>query len=252
MLNRRVETEAVVLDAAMEQAEARGVDGPLVWAASEGWHPGVLGIVAGRLKEQFDRPAVVIGLEGGEGKGSGRSVSGVDLGSSVAQLQREGAILKGGGHKMAAGLTIAEPALEAAMARLGELLAKQGAGAGGPRDLALDGALAAATVELCEMLEQAGPFGASAPAPRFAFPDARIVFAKQAGESHLRLTLTCDGPNRLEAIAFRAFEGPLGAFLSQRAGAQVHVAGRLEIDDWGGRRKAKLRVEDAAPAEPRG
>jgi len=247
----RRETEAVVLDAAALQAEARGVDGPLVWAAGEGWHPGVVGIVASRLKERYDRPAVVIGLEGGEGKGSGRSVSGVDLGSAVARLAREGAILKGGGHRMAAGLTVAEGRLEDAMARLGDLLAQQGAGAGGPRDLALDGALApeAASIELCEMLEQAGPFGASAPAPRFAIPRARIAFAKPAGDSHLRLTLAGDGPERLDAIAFRAFDGPLGEFLSTRAGAPVHVAGRLEIDDWGGRRKAKLRVEDAAPSE---
>ncbi len=246
----RRETEAVVVDAAIAQAEARGVDGPLVWAANAGWHPGVVGIVASRLKERYDRPAVVIGLQDGEGKGSGRSVAGVNLGSSVAQLAREGAILKGGGHKMAAGLTVAEEVLESAMARLAELLAKQGAGAGGPRDLRLDGALApaAATVELCEMLELAGPFGASAPAPRFAIPDARIAFAKPAGESHLRLSLAGDAGGRLDAIAFRAFEGPLGAFLSERAGAPVHVAGKLEIDDWGGRRKAKLRVDDAAPA----
>ncbi len=251
----RRETEAVVLDAAIQQAEARGVDGPLVWAADKGWHPGVVGIVASRLKERYNRPAVVIGLEGGEGKGSGRSITGVDLGSAIAALARDGAILKGGGHKMAAGLTVAEESLEASMDRLGEQLARQGAGAGGPRDLRLDALLApaAASVELCEMLEQAGPFGASAPAPRFAIPDARIAFAKPAGDSHLRLSLTGDGARgasgRLDAIAFRAFEGPLGDFLSQRAGAPVHVAGRLEIDDWGGRRKAKLRVEDAAPAK---
>lgn len=255
MLNQeRRETESAVLDAAIQQAEARGVDGPLVWAADAGWHPGVVGIVASRLKERYNRPAVVIGLEGGEGKGSGRSVAGVDLGSAIAALAREGAILKGGGHKMAAGLTVEAQTLEAAMQRLGALLAKQGAGAGGPRDLKLDAALTpgAANVELCEMLEQAGPFGASAPAPRFAIPDARIAFAKPAGDSHLRLSLAGDGARgasgRLDAIAFRAFEGPLGDFLSQRAGAPVHIAGRLEIDDWGGRRKAKLRVEDAAPA----
>jgi len=246
----RRETEAAVLDAAILQAEERGADGPLVWAAGAGWHPGVVGIVASRLKERFDRPAVVIGLEGGEGKGSGRSVSGVDLGSAIARLAREGAILKGGGHRMAAGLTVAEARLADAMARLGDLLALEGAGAGGPRDLALDGALApaAASVELCEMLEQAGPFGASAPAPRFAIPDARIAFAKPAGDSHLRLTLAGEAGGRLDAIAFRAFEGSLGEFLSNRAGAPVHVAGKLEIDDWGGRRKAKLRVDDAAPS----
>lgn len=242
--------EAAVKEEALAQAEARGLDGPLVWAAGEGWHPGVVGIVAARLKEAANRPAVVIGLEGGEGKGSGRSVSGIDLGAAVAACAREGLLLKGGGHKMAAGLTVAADRLEVAMERLAALLARQGAGQLGPRDLLLDGVVgpAGVTVDLIEELERAGPFGAGAPAPRFALPAQRIAFAAPAGESHLRLTLADDGGARLEAICFRAFEGPLGAALQQSAGARFHVAGRLEIDDWGGRRKPKLRLEDAAPA----
>jgi single-stranded-DNA-specific exonuclease len=245
----RREIEARVLEAAMEQAEARGADGPLAWAAGPGWHPGVVGIVAARLKEKFNRPAVVIGLEGGRGAGSGRSIEGVDLGSAVATLAREGLLVKGGGHRMAAGLTVEEAKLEAAMARLSELLARQGAGAAGPRELRIDGALApgAATVTLCETLDAAGPYGAASPAPRFALAAARITFAKQAGESHLRLTLQGDDGARLDAISFRAFESDLGEFLSSRRGGVAHLAGRLEIDDWGGRRKAKLRIEDAAP-----
>ncbi|MGL4280362.1 MAG: single-stranded-DNA-specific exonuclease RecJ, partial [Albidovulum sp.] len=137
----RREIENRVREAALEQATARGIEAPLVWAAAAGWHPGVVGIVAARLKETTNRPAVVIGFEGGIGKGSGRSVEGVDLGAAVQRLAAEGLLLKGGGHRMAAGLTVAEPQLEAAMARLAELLARQGAAATGPRDLRVDALL---------------------------------------------------------------------------------------------------------------
>jgi len=244
----RREIEAGVLAAATAQAEARGTDGPLVWAAGAGWHPGVVGIVAARLKQSFNRPAVVIGLEGETGKGSGRSVSGVDLGAAIATLAREGLLTKGGGHKMAAGLSLQTDRLEAAMARLGALLARQGAGAMGPADLHLDGLVSAraATPDLIAMLEDAGPFGAGAPAPRYAFAGLRVKQARRVGDSHLSLTFD-DAGARLSAIAFRAFETDLGPALSAHAGAAFHVAGRLEIDDWGGRHRAKLTVEDAAP-----
>lgn len=248
--DERREIEAHVQLLAMEQAEERGFDRPLVWAAGEGWHPGVVGIVASRLKEATNRPAIVIGIDGATGKGSGRSVTGIDLGSAVATCTREGLLLKGGGHTMAAGLTVATDNLEAAMERLSELLEKQGAGNIGPKDLALDGAIApsAITPELIEQLEAAGPFGAGAPAPRFALPAQRIVFAKRAGESHLRLTLQGENGSRIDAICFRAYDGPIGTLLENHNGRLFHCAGRLEIDDWGGRRRAKLRLEDVAEA----
>ncbi len=246
----RREVEASVRDVALAQAEERGLDAPLVWAAGEGWHPGVVGIVASRLKEATNRPAVVIGLDGDEGKGSGRSVSGVDLGASIQRLMAEGLLLKGGGHKMAAGLTVARDQLEPAMARLSELLAKQGAGDAGPADLKLDGVLmpGAATVELIERLEQAGPFGASAPAPRFAFPDVEINFTKRIGDNHLKLTFGDGMGARIEAIAFGVYDGPMGQALANHGGARFHLAGRLEINTWGGRARVQLRLEDAARA----
>ena len=250
MLNtERREIEARVRAEALAQAEARGLDGPLVWAAGEGWHPGVVGIVAARLKEATNRPAVVIGLEGDEGKGSARSVTGVDLGAAVQRVAAEGLLLKGGGHKMAAGLTVARDRLEPAMARLGALLARQGAGAGGPADLRLDSLLmpSAATAALVEQIEAAGPFGAAAPAPRFAFAD-QAVRARRIGENHLRLTFG-DGPGAtLEAVAFGAFDGPLGPALEQGGHRRFHLAGRLELNTWGGRTKVQLRLEDAAEA----
>ncbi len=248
--SERREIEDAVRAAAMAQAEARGLDGPLVWAAGAGWHPGVVGIVASRLKEATNRPAVVIGLDGGEGKGSGRSVSGVDLGAAIQRLAAEGLLIRGGGHRMAAGLTVAEDRIDAAMARLGELLARQGAGTGGPRDLRLDGVLmpGAVSVELIGQIEQAGPFGAGAPAPRFALPDVQITHARRVGDSHLKLTLSDGMSARLEAIAFGAFDSALGPRLSQSGGSRFHIAGRLDINSWRGRQTPQLRVEDAAEA----
>lgn len=246
----RREVEGLVRDAALAQAEARGFDAPLVWAAGEGWHPGVVGIVASRLKERANRPAIVIGLDGAEGKGSGRSVSGVDLGAAIQRLAIEGLLIKGGGHKMAAGLTVARDRLEAAMARLAELLAKQGAGAGGPADLRLDGLLmpGAATVELVERIEAAGPFGAGAPGPRYVFPDCQITFAKALSGAHLKLRFGDGMGANLDAICFGALDGPLGPALLNHGGARFHLAGRLDINSWGGRQTVQLRLEDAAPA----
>lgn len=242
--------EAAVRAAAQAQAEARGVDGPLVWAAGEGWHPGVVGIVAARLKEAFNRPAVVIALEAGIGKGSGRSVAGVDLGAAIHRLEGEGHLMRGGGHRMAAGLTVAEDRIEAAMARLGELLARQGAGQGGPADLQLDSLLApeALTPEIYDRIEAAGPFGQGAPAPRFALA-GMAVQARRMGETHLRLTARDPGGARIEALAFGAAEGPLGVLLQSPAHARFHLAGRLDRNDWGGRTRIELRLEDAARAD---
>jgi len=246
----RRDIEAGVRAAAMAQAETRGLDAPLVWAAGAGWHPGVVGIVAARLKEATGRPAIVIGLEDGIGKGSGRSVAGIDLGSAVQRLAAEGLLQKGGGHKMAAGLTVAEDAIEPAMARLSELLARQGAGASGPRALSLDGLImpAAATLDLLETLEQAGPYGASSPAPRFGFANMQVHFAKRVGDSHLKLSFGATTGPRLDAIAFSAFDTDLGPALLEHGGAPFHLAGRLDLNTWQGRQSVQLRLEDAAPA----
>lgn len=246
----RREIEAAVRAAALDQAEERGLEAPLVWAAGEGWHPGVVGIVASRLKEATHRPAIVIGLDGDEGKGSGRSISGVDLGACVQRVAAEGLLIKGGGHRMAAGLTVARNQLDAAMARLSELLDRQGAGAAGPSDLRLDGLLmpGAATVELVEQIESAGPFGASAPGPRYAFADMAISFAKRVGDSHLKLRFGDGLGPQMDAIAFSAFDSDLGKTLSEHGGARFHLAGRIEINNWQGRRSVQLRLEDAARA----
>ena len=246
----RREIENQVREMATEQAEARGTDSPLVWAAGEGWHPGVVGIVAARLKEATNRPAIVIGLDGDEGKGSGRSVSGIDLGAAIQRCAAEGLLIKGGGHKMAAGLTVARDKVDAAMERLTELLGKQGAGDIGPADLKVDGLLmpGAATVELIEIIEQAGPFGAGAPAPRFVFPDCTIHFTKVVGANHLKVTFGDGLSARMDSICFGAMDSAIGPMLQGHGGARFHLAGRLEINTWQGRQSPQLRLEDAAPA----
>ena len=246
--DRRAITEAV-REEAMAQAESRGLDAPLVWAAADGWHPGVVGIVAARLKEAANRPSVVIGFDGDDGKGSARSVPGVDLGAAIQRLAAEGMIVKGGGHKMAAGLSLTRAQLQPAMDRLSDLLARQGAGAGGPQDLRIDGLLAtsAATVALVEEIENAGPFGAAAPAPRFAFANA-AVSARRIGDSHLKLTISDGAGPGLDAIAFGAFDGPLGPALENSGHRRFHLAGKLELNHWNGRTRVQLRLDDAAPA----
>ena len=244
----RREIEAAVRAEALAQAEARGVEGALVWAAADGWHPGVVGIVAARLKEATLRPAVVIGFDGDAGKGSGRSVTGVDLGAAVHLLAAEGLIAKGGGHRMAAGLSLSRAQLEPAMARLNDLLARQGAGLGEVADLRVDALLmpTAVTAALVEEIETAGPFGASSPAPRFAFA-AQQVIARRMGEGHLRLQFA-DGGAKLEAVLFNAFETPMGTALETAGHHRFHLAGRLELNTWGGKTRVQLRLEDAAIA----
>ncbi len=246
----RREIETQVRDAALEQCAARGSDGPLAWAVGDGWHPGVVGIVASRLKDATNRPSIVIGVEDGIGKGSGRSVSGIDLGAPIQRLAGEGLLIKGGGHKMAAGLTVAADKIDAAMARLSELLARQGADTLGPRDLRLDGALmpAAASVELVNQIEDAGPFGAGASAPRYAFSAMRILHARRVGDSHLKITFGEPGGARLDAISFGAYDSALGPALEDHGGASFHLAGRLEINTFRGRQSVQLKLEDAAPA----
>ena len=245
---RREITEKV-REEAMAQAEARGIDGPLVWAAGEGWHPGVVGIVAARLKEATNRPAIVIGLEAGEGKGSGRSVAGVDLGAAVHRVAAEGLLLKGGGHRMAAGLSVAQDKLQAAMDRLSDLLARQGAGSEGPREMRVDSLLmpSAATPAFVDQVEAAGPFGQAAPAPRFAFADVTLQ-ARRIGDRHLKLTFGDGAGAQIEAMAFGAFDSALGPALDTPGHRRFHLAGRLELNHWGGRTKVQLRLEDAAEA----
>ncbi|MDO5606627.1 MAG: single-stranded-DNA-specific exonuclease RecJ [Paracoccus sp. (in: a-proteobacteria)] len=247
-LNRdRRAIEAAVRDEALAQVEARG-DTTLSWAAGEGWHPGVVGIVAARVKERSNLPSVVIGIEGGIGKGSARSVEGVDLGRAVQRLADEGLITRGGGHRMAAGLTVAADGIAAAMTRLAEMIAPELGARSGLGDLRISGLIepAAATPELMEMIERAGPFGQAAPAPRYALSDLILDSAATMGDGHLRAAFRIAGQKPLETVAWGAMAGPLGPALLSARGRRFHIAGKLELSHWGGRARVRLRLDDAA------
>lgn len=244
----RKEIELLVLDQAIRQVESAGTGEGLVVAASEGWHAGVIGIVASRLKERFNKPALVIALENGIGKGSARSVPGVDLGAAVIAARQEGLLVNGGGHPMAAGLTVAADNLAELTAFLDERLARRLAEIDYQPSLGIDGALKprAANLELLAQIERCGPFGVGNAQPRFALPAVRVAKASVVGQNHVRCFLGDSQGGSLKAIAFRALDSDLGPALLQTAGLPLHVAGRLQIDRWGGRESVQFVIEDAA------
>jgi single-stranded-DNA-specific exonuclease len=249
--------EAHTVEAAIESVEARAQSPGLVFAAAEGWHPGVIGIVASRLKERYQRPACVVALADGIGKGSGRSVAGVALGPAVIAARQAGLLVNGGGHAMAAGFTVAAGRLDDLRAFLADRL-----GDGIDREppapqLSIDAALTAAGANagLIGHIDALAPFGAANPEPRFAFPAVRLTHIEPAGSLHLRCMLAdaagsaAEGAARLCAIAFRAADTPLGRFLAASRGLAVHVAGHLRRDAYRGGDAVQLVIDDAAPVE---
>ena len=252
-LNRERKTiETQILEEAVAEADRmidETPDLPMLVVASERWHKGVVGLVASRLVERFGRPACVIAWEeGGQGTGSLRSIAGVDIGAAVRAAAASGLLIKGGGHSMAAGLTVKQDSLEAARDFLVGQLALPATAAREARALEIDGALTPAAVNdtLVDLIERAGPYGQGNPQPRFAFPAHRVRFAKVMGEAHLRVTLEADDGSRLDGIAFRAVGQPLGDLLVNTGGMPIHVAGSLRRDTWGGRNRIELQIEDAA------
>lgn len=252
---RAIETE--MLEAAIGEAERvleSAPDAPIIVAGSESWHKGIVGLVASRLVERYHRPACVIAWEGkGPGTGSLRSVAGVDIGAAVRAAVASGLLLKGGGHAMAAGLTVDRNKLEDLKAHFATEIAESARGARERAALEIDGALhpGGATGELVSLLERAGPYGQGNPQPRFAFPAVRVKFAKIVGETHVRCVLEAADASRLDAIAFRAAGQPLGDLLMSTAGMPLHVAGSIRRDTWGGRDRIELTIEDAADPKRR-
>lgn len=246
--------EADVTEAAIAAAERAG-NMPVAVVSGAGWHPGVIGIAASRLKDRLGVPAIVIGVdEGGIGKGSGRSVAGVDLGAGVLAAREAGLISAGGGHAMAAGLTVAD----ADIARLTEFLCERLSGAVAhaqrQRTLDLDLALApgGVTPTLAEELDAAGPYGAGWPNPRVAAGPVSVIDASVVGSGHVRTLLAGADGRRVKGIAFRAAETPLGAALLNAGGRRMFVAGRIKRDDWNQTPRAELHLEDAAWADGAG
>jgi single-stranded-DNA-specific exonuclease len=255
-LNReRQDIEKATLEAAEAEALASlGTEekGAIVLASGEGWHPGVVGLVAARLRERFGRPAFAIAFLGQTGTGSGRSIPGVDLGRLVRRAVEEGLLEKGGGHAMAAGLTVSRARLGALRAYFEEHLRDAVEAARAVDHLAIDGAITAggATAELCAMIERAGPYGAGNPEPVFALAAHVVAFADPVGTSHVRLRLRAGDGRQIGAVAFRAMTRPLGEALLAARGRPLHVAGTLSLDRWNGQERVEMRVLDAAPAEP--
>ncbi len=242
----RRELENQIKEAALEQAINQKSFDSLAWAAGESWHPGVVGIVASRLKEATNLPSIVIGFDGLIGKGSGRSVSGVDLGFAIQKLVSEGLLLTGGGHKMAVGLSVARENLKKAMYRLNEIIEQQCAPIDSSPKVNIDTLLlpSAATLELVELLNSAGPYGPGAKAPTFVFANMQIIYFKRIGNSHLRIKFG-DNTGSLDAICFNAFDTKIGPTLENHNGRTLHLCGKLDINQWRGQRSVQLRLEDA-------
>lgn len=250
--------ERRAIEAEVQEAAEAQLDGQHNMAvqvlSGTSWHPGVIGIVAGRIKEKTGKPSIVIALDesDGTGKGSGRSISGVDLGAAIIAAREADLLVAGGGHAMAAGLTIAEGKLAAFSEFLDERLARDVEKARAGQVMQLDLSLAAGglTPDLVETLEAAGPYGVGWPAPRVAVGPVRIVKADIVGKDHLRVIASGGDGRSFKAIAFRAAETEMAQTLIHRSkGRQFHLAGRVKIDDWGPRPAAELHLEDAAFAD---
>ena len=241
--------ELAVIAEATAAAEAQA-DAPIILVAGTGWHPGVIGIVASRLKERFNRPALVVALdEDGVGKGSGRSIAGVDLGAAILAAKDSGLLVAGGGHSMAAGLTMAPNGVEPLRAFLHDRLAADVVDARGTRALLLDALLAPGGVAgtLCDELEAGGPYGAGWPSPRIAAGPARLLRVTTVGNGHVRGLAAGDDGKSFKWIAFRSADTPLGqALLASPADRRWWLAGSIKRDEWNGGDAAEMHVDDAA------
>ena len=259
-LDRLNQERQAIEQATLAQAEAEAIaalgseeKGAVVVTAAEGWHPGIVGLVAARLKEKFGRPAFAIALEpGGIGTGSGRSIAGVDIGRAVRRAVAEGLLLKGGGHAMAAGVTLRKDRLAPLRAFLEATLGGDVAIARRANGLLIDGAVtaAAANNDLVAMIARAGPFGSGNPEPIIALPAHTVTYAEEVGQAHMRVRLKSADGAGLNAIAFRAAGQKLGLALRNSRGRQVHAAGTFALDRWQGEERVQFKLTDIAPAEP--
>jgi single-stranded-DNA-specific exonuclease len=241
--------EKIILEEAIAQGMTQA-NAPFVLVSGDGWHPGVVGIVAGRLKERFGKPAFVAGFEGGMGRGSARSIPGIDLGGIIRAAAEAKVIEYGGGHAMAAGFSLMAGQIEGFRKFVEEHFSGTGPALSAANDLYLDAVSspAGANIALVQEIAGAGPFGAGNPEPLLVLPDVRVAFADIVGKAHVKLRLGGGDGTMLDAIAFRAVGTPLGDGLLAARGGRVHVAGRLRQDDWNGRIRVQLEIEDASAA----
>jgi single-stranded-DNA-specific exonuclease len=252
---RQAIEQETLAQAEAEAMAALGIEetGAVVITAAEGWHPGVVGLIAARLKEKFGRPAFAIALEpGGIGTGSGRSIAGVDIGRAVRRAVAEGLLVKGGGHAMAAGVTLRKGALAQFRAFLEAALGADVTTARRANGLMIDGAVSAAgaNLDLVAMIDRAAPFGSGNPEPVIALPAHTVTYAEEVGQAHMRVRLKSADGASVNAIAFRAAGQKLGTALLNSRGRQVHAAGSFVIDRYQGEERVQFRLTDIAPAEP--
>ncbi len=251
-LNReRQAIEAATLaEAEGEALAALGMSeqGAVIVVGGDNWHPGVMGLVAARLKERLRRPAFSIAFTGENGTGSGRSITGVDLGRVVRAAVEAGVAIKGGGHAMAAGVSLTRSQLGDFRAFLEEKLGPDVERAKAQESLLIDAALTAGAAKpaMIEMIERAGPFGSGNPEPVFVFPAHRLVDVAEVGTGHVRLRAKAGDGSMISGIAFRIAAEPLGQALLKARGEPIHLAGTLAIDRWGGGERVQLRLLDAA------
>lgn len=250
---RQAMEQAMLSEARAEaDAELASGHGPAVLVtARDNWHPGIVGLLASRLKDHARRPVFAIAFNpNGVGTGSGRSIPGFDLGHLVREAVAQGLLLKGGGHAMAAGITVERTKLGALRAFFEERAHEAVSRLRNEETLKIDAALTGegATETLLDSLEAAGPYGAGHPAPMFAVPRHRIVDARLAGANHIRVELRSEMGGRLQAMAFRAADSDLGNFLVGNRGGTIHLAGTLSSNYWNGSRSVQFRIVDAAPA----
>ncbi len=248
---RRLIEQKAEAEAEGEALASLGIEdkGAVIVTASEGWHPGVVGLVASRLKEKFARPAFAIALEpGGTGTGSGRSISGVDLGKAVRRAVHDGILQKGGGHAMAAGITLKKERLAEFRAYIETALAEDVAKSRHINELLIDGAVSARAVtpEFVAMLNRASPYGSGNPEPIVALPSHQLVYAEEVGQAHLRVRLKAGDGSIVNGIAFRSIGQKLGNALLENRGQPLHVAGSLAVDRWQGTERVQFRVSDVA------
>jgi single-stranded-DNA-specific exonuclease len=241
--------EQAILERAVEMAEEQAAE-PHIFLCGEGWHPGVIGIVASRIKDKFRKPVLVAGFMSEKddfARGSARSVPGVDIGAVIRAARENGLLSAGGGHAMAAGFTLARAEVDGFRVYLRTALESKRAEIMSSDDLVADGILSigGATLEFVEELQRAGPFGPGNPEPVFIIPDVTVAYASVVGENHVRLRLGANGA-MLDAISFRTADSPLGIGLLNARGARIHAAGVLRQNDYKGRRSIQLLLEDAA------
>lgn len=242
--------ERLIVKEATAQAALQD-NAPFVLVAGEGWHSGVVGIVAGRLKERFGKPALAIGFESGSGRGSARSIPGIDIGALLRRAREAGHLQTAGGHAMAAGFSLTEARLGALAEFLGVELAHAGTALDEAQTLTLDAVLApsGATREIVELIARAGPFGAGNPEPLLVMADIKVVYAEAMQSGHIRARLQGGDGAQIPAIAFRAAGSPFGDGLLKERGRRIHAAGHLKPDTYNGGNRVQFVLEDAAPAQ---